>query len=101
MLIGLIYFKSLEKSNISFSKIIKNSVFCVIVKNIEFFCKKRWKFSESVVNYKNRAVPWCNGSTSDFGSFSLGSTPGGTANLQKKRKKLQNLLAKTFLCSIL
>ena len=93
MLIGLIYFESLEKSNISFSKIIKNSVFCVIVKNIEFFCKKRWKFSESVVNYMNRAVPWCNGSTSDFGSFSLGSTPGGTANFLKNARILKKTLA--------
>jgi hypothetical protein len=23
-------------------------------------------------------VPWCNGSTPDFGSVSLGSNPGGT-----------------------
>jgi hypothetical protein len=25
-------------------------------------------------------VPWCNGSTVDFGSACLGSNPGGTAN---------------------
>ena len=27
-------------------------------------------------------VPWCNGSTPDFGSVSLGSNPGGTTDLK-------------------
>ncbi len=26
-----------------------------------------------------KIVPWCNGSTADFGSACLGSNPGGTA----------------------
>ncbi|GEM_PF-2292721 len=28
--------------------------------------------------YGERIVPWCKGSTTDFGSVSLGSNPGGT-----------------------
>lgn len=31
-------------------------------------------------------VPWCNGSTGDFGSLGLGSNPSGTTNKQKSRK---------------
>ncbi len=31
------------------------------------------------LRYKRKIlVPWCNGSTTDFGSVSLGSNPGGT-----------------------
>ena len=42
----------------------------------------------------NRIVPWCSGSTSDFGSASLGSSPGGTT-----KKDVNDLIIKllTFL----
>ena len=30
---------------------------------------------------QNRNVPWCNGSTADFGSAGSGSSPGGTTFL--------------------
>ena len=31
------------------------------------------------VTMQNIFAPWCNGSTEDFESFSLGSNPGGAA----------------------
>ena len=33
--------------------------------------------------------PWCNGSTSDFDSLGLGSTPSGPANQQDHARLLQ------------
>ena len=35
-------------------------------------------------------VPWCSGSTSDFGSASLGSSPGGTTIPNSKRLIFNN-----------
>ncbi len=37
-------------------------------------------------------VPWCNGSTGDFGSLGLGSNPSGTT------KKAVNRMIYSFFC---
>ncbi len=40
-------------------------------------------------------VPWCNGSTPDFGSVSLGSNPGGTTT-KNANNQIIRLLAFLF-----
>ena len=43
-----------------------------------------WKNKKIALYYHlylaSHATPWCNGSTSGFGPFRLGSSPGGVAN---------------------
>ena len=42
---------------------------------------RRWELSV-LTPFLSSTGPWCNGSTSDFDSLGLGSTPSGPANQQ-------------------